>query len=45
MENKPQIIEVDNVATANELMNTGLYRAPDYDKNKGKYIFIPLKRK
>jgi len=46
MENpKPEIIEVSDVNTANELLKTGIYRQPDYDKHKGVYIFIPLKIK
>jgi len=45
MVDKLKIREIEDIEIANELMLSDDYRQPDYDKNKGKYIFIPRKKK
>ena len=41
----PPIVEVFDVDSATKLWRTGLYRSPEYDKNKSAYIFIMRAKK
>ena len=36
----PAIFETNDATIANTAMNSGLYRAPEYDRDLHKYIFI-----